>query len=85
MPEKRRRYDRDLRDGAVGIVRETNKSVAQVARDLGLNPGTLTHWVAMDKIVARNSTPKRLCPQAISGPLGQRGGKYSPPHLIWTY
>ena len=49
-PEKRRRYDDDFRSGAVGIVRETNKSVAQVAKDLGINPGTLTSWVAKDKL-----------------------------------
>jgi transposase len=49
-PEKRRRYDDDFRAGAVGIVRETNKSVAQVAKDLGINPGTLTSWVAKDKL-----------------------------------
>jgi transposase-like protein len=30
----------------VRIVRETEKSVAQVARDLGINPGTLGNWVA---------------------------------------
>jgi transposase len=49
-PEKRRRYDDDFRAGAVGIVRETNKSVTQVAKDLGINPGTLTSWVAKDKL-----------------------------------
>ena len=50
MPEKRRRYDRDFREGAVGIVRETGKPIAQVARDLGMNPGTLANWVAKDKL-----------------------------------
>ena len=50
MPETRRRYDPDFREGAVGIVRKTEKSVAQVARDLGINPGTLANWVAKDKI-----------------------------------
>jgi transposase len=49
-PEKRRRYDDDFRAGAVGIVRETNKTVAQVANDLGINPGTLANWVAKDKL-----------------------------------
>lgn len=50
MPEKRRRYDPDFHAGAVGIVRETNKPVAQVARDLGINAGTLAQWVAKDKV-----------------------------------
>lgn len=50
MPEKRRRFDREFREGAVRIVRETNRPVAQVAADLGINPGTLGNWVNQDKI-----------------------------------
>src|SRR4051795_1381058 len=46
MPEIRKKYDREFRDGAVRIVEETNKPIAQVARDLGVNEGTLGNWVA---------------------------------------
>ena len=46
MPEKRKKYDREFREGAVRIVEETKKPVAQVARDLGVNEGTLGNWVA---------------------------------------
>jgi hypothetical protein len=35
MPKTRRRYDSEFREGAVRIVRETGKPIAQVARDLG--------------------------------------------------
>jgi transposase len=45
MPEIRKRYDREFRQGAVRIVEETGKSVAAVARDLGVNEGTLGNWV----------------------------------------
>ena len=45
MPEKRKKYDREFREGAVWIVEETNKPIAQVARDLGVNEGTLGNWV----------------------------------------
>jgi hypothetical protein len=36
MPETRKKYDREFREGAVRIVEETGKSIAQVARDLGV-------------------------------------------------
>ena len=45
MPEKRKKYDREFREGAVRIVEETGKPIAQVARDLGVVEGTLGNWV----------------------------------------
>ena len=38
MPDSRRKFDQEFREGAVRIVRETGKPIAQIARDLGV-PG----------------------------------------------
>jgi len=49
MAETRRKFDRDFREGAVRLVRETGKPIAQVARDLGIHDGTLGNWVNADR------------------------------------
>ena len=49
MGETRRKFDQDFREGAVRLVRETGKPIAQVARDLGVNEGTLGNWYAKDR------------------------------------
>jgi transposase len=49
MGETRRKFDQDFREGAVRLVRETGKPIAQVARELGVNEGTLGNWVALDR------------------------------------
>ena len=50
MTNLRRKYTAEFRAGAVQMVRETQKSVAQVARDLGIGAGVLGTWVRKDKI-----------------------------------
>src|SRR4051812_40320250 len=39
MPEIRKKYDREFREGAVRIVEEPGTPIAQVARDLGRQRG----------------------------------------------
>ncbi|MCY4192899.1 MAG: transposase [bacterium] len=48
MSRPRRKFDREFRDGAVRIVKETGRPVAHVARELGVCEGTLGNWVRRD-------------------------------------
>ena len=49
MAENRRKFDEDFRRGAVRMVQETGKPIAQVARELGINEGTLGNWCIKDR------------------------------------
>ncbi len=55
---------RIFKEGAVRLVRETGRPIAQIAKDLGINPGTLANWVALDRQVkdvsARLSEDERI-------------------------
>jgi hypothetical protein len=39
MAETRRKFDRDFKEGAVRLVRETGRPIAQVAKGLSINDG----------------------------------------------
>jgi transposase-like protein len=45
MPEKRRKFSSQFKAEAVQLVIETGRPIAEVARDLGVNDGTLGNWV----------------------------------------
>lgn len=48
MGHQRRKYSPEYKDEAVKMVLESSgRSIASVARDLGINEGTLTNWVAL--------------------------------------
>ena len=49
MAETRRRFGQDFKEGAVRLVRETGKPIAQVSRELGIHDGTLGNWVNADR------------------------------------
>ena len=45
MSRDRRRYTPEFRDEAVQVAVSSNQPIARVARDLGINDGTLGNWV----------------------------------------
>src|SRR4051812_46443985 len=45
MVRQYRKFDEDFKAGAVRLVLETGKPIAQIARELGVNDGTLGNWV----------------------------------------
>jgi transposase-like protein len=46
MSELRRKYSPEFKEEAVKMVIETSRSVAEVAREIGVNETTLGNWVA---------------------------------------
>jgi transposase len=57
MAETRRRFDRELREDAVRIVRKTDKPIRQVARDLPINDGTLGNRVMQERQASGETRP----------------------------
>jgi len=76
VPETRRQFTAEFREGAVRIVRETGRPIAQVARELGINAGTLGNWVVKDR-AGRGDRPGHCCtessPVILTGDLPVRG------------
>jgi transposase len=52
--------------GGVRIVRETGKPIVEVARDLGIHPGTLGNWVNKDRLARGEDTdPTSVDPEYV--------------------
>jgi transposase len=49
MTKRYRKFDEDFKRGAVQLVFETGKPIAVVARELGINDGTLGNWCASER------------------------------------
>lgn len=54
------KYPAEFRDSAVEMVRQTGKPIAQVARDLGINEGTLGNWVNADRRRRGEQPPEQV-------------------------
>mgnify|MGYP002682833066 CR=1 FL=1 len=60
MADTRRKFDQEFKAGAVRIVRETGRPIARVAKELGINEGTLGGWVASDRRARERGAGSRL-------------------------
>jgi transposase len=49
MAESRRRFDAEFKEGAVRIVREAGKPIAQVAQGVGHQCRHVGNWVGLDR------------------------------------
>jgi transposase-like protein len=68
MGETRRKFDKELEEDAVRLVREMGKPIAQVAQDLGVSEGIVGNWVNAERrrrAHVRGVTPH---PAASAGP-----------------
>jgi transposase len=50
MPERRRKYTPEFKDEAARMVVETSRPIAEVAREIHVNEGTLGNWVAKYRV-----------------------------------
>ena len=49
MSKYANRYSEEFKADAIKLVREGNRSVKSVSKDLGINPQTLRNWLEEDK------------------------------------
>jgi transposase len=57
---KRRNFTQEFKDGAVRLVLEEGKTVAEVSRDLDVQPSVVGNWVKRAKIDSGKGPPGAL-------------------------
>ena len=66
MPEHRRKYDPEFKEGAVRLVIDSGRPIAEIAREIDVNPGTLGNWVDKARDAGRDRTRG-----AVAAPQGE--------------
>jgi transposase len=59
-PRKKRIFTAEQKAEAVKIVKESGKSISQVAKEMGLTPSALSNWVKQSKIDQEGSSEGAL-------------------------
>ena len=57
MPERRRKFSPEFKAEAVKMVIETSRPVAEVAREIHINEGTLGNWVNKYRVAHADEEP----------------------------
>ena len=70
MPERRRKFTPEFKDEAVKLVIDTSRPIAEVAREIGVNEGTLGNWVNRYRV----ERSKRQNREELSTVAGRAGG-----------
>lgn len=61
--QKRRKYSQEYKQEAVQLVQQSNIPLAQVAKNLGINPNNLRRWEAEISNAGKNSFPGNGTPR----------------------
>jgi transposase len=57
VPERRRKFTPEFKDEAVKLVIDTSRPIAEVAREIGVNEGTLGNWVSKYRVDHADEEP----------------------------
>lgn len=57
---RKSKYNQEFKDSAIKLCLDSDKSISSIAKDLGLNKGTLSLWVSDYKKINNIKSPKDL-------------------------
>jgi len=60
MGQQRRQFSPEFKADAVALVRSSARSIAEIARELGVGETSLNRWVKKDEATRETADPKRF-------------------------
>ena len=63
MRERRRKFSPEFKDEAVKMVIESSRAIAEVAREIQVNEGTLGNWVNKYRVEHADEEPSLSMPE----------------------